>query len=106
MSLGDISSLAVNFMGKIFWSNSEYGKVSGALVSASADTPSEKSVKTESKLFDQISNIYYKNELLFFTAPISTTPDTLKTDTAIFFKAVPKTGETTKETNLVSDDFQ
>lgn len=69
-TLGDVQSLAVNLMGKVFWSNSQDGKQDGALISASADRPSEKSIKIESKLFDAISNLYYKNQLLFFTAPV------------------------------------
>lgn len=46
-------------------------------------------------------------ELLFFVAPFySTETNQTVTNTAIYFKAVPKTGEHSKKITFVSDKFQ
>ena len=62
-----------------------------AIFSAVADAPDKRTIQVESKLFDSIKSFYFKKELLFFLAP-STASETTMTNTAIYFKAVPKTG--------------
>jgi hypothetical protein len=91
VGLTKVSSLAVNLLGRIFWANSKDGKNDGAIFSAVADAPDIGTIQVESKLFDSIKLIYFKKELLFFVAP-STASETTMTNTAIYFKAVPKTG--------------
>jgi len=41
--------------GRIFWSTSQNGKVTGSIVSAVADAPSDDSIEIESKLFDKVT---------------------------------------------------
>ena len=91
VGLTKVSSLAVNLLGRIFWANSKDGKNDGAIFSAVADAPDIGTIQVESKLFDSIKLIYFKKELLFFVAP-ATASETTMTNTAIYFKAVPKTG--------------
>lgn len=89
VGLTKVSSLAVNLYGRIFWANSEQGKTEGAIFSAVADQPDKSSIQPESKLFESVRSIYYKKDLLFFVAPST---GTTLTNTAIYFKAVPKSG--------------
>jgi hypothetical protein len=92
--------------GRIFWSTSQNGKVTGSIVSAVADAPSDDSIEIESKLFDKVTYMYYKKELLFFVAPSQQADSSATlTNTAIYFKAVPKTGEHSNQINFVTDQF-
>ena len=50
--LGNISSIAVNMHGKIFWSALKNGQTDGSIITAVADAPNESTVQVESKLFD------------------------------------------------------
>lgn len=76
-------------------------------MSAQADAPSDDKIKKESSLFDQVTYLYYKKELLFFVAPSQqAVPSATLTNTAIYFKAVPKTGEHSNQINFVTDQFQ
>lgn len=75
-------------------------------MSAVADAPSVDSIEIESKLFDKVTYMYYKKELLFFVAPTQQADSSATlTNTAIYFKAVPKTGEHSKQINFVTDQF-
>ena len=75
-------------------------------MSAVTDAPSVNSIEIESKFFDKVTYMYYKKELLFFVA-LTQQVDSSTTlmNTAIYFKAVPKTGEHLKQINFVTDQF-
>lgn len=76
----------------------------GVILKASADSPSDDSVIQESRVFDEVSNLHYSNEFLFF---IATDYGQNSTSTsAVYYKNVPKTGEVTSVVNKVIDGFQ
>ena len=83
--------------GKIYWANKEGND--GTLFSAVVDDPDEATIKVESKLFTSTNSLYYLKERLFFIAPSSGT----LTDTALYFRRVPKSGEQAKQINMITD---
>ena len=75
-------------------------------MSAVADAPSVDSIEIESKLFDKVTYMYYKKELLFFVAPTQQADSSATlTNTAIYFKVVQITGEHSKQIKFITEKF-
>ena len=57
-----VSSIAVDRLGGIFWSFSEYGKEGGVIQKASADSPDPDNIVKESKALNGASSLFYSYE--------------------------------------------
>jgi len=103
-NLENVNSVAIDHRGDIFWSASKYGKELGVIHRGSSDDPMDTSVEKESKVFDNVSHLFYGNEFLFFVGPGNSTNTTSRA--AIYYKNVPRTGEITPIVHRVIDGFE
>ena len=100
-----VYSIAVDRLGGIYWSFSEYGKEDGVIHKASADRPSEDSIEQESKALEEASSLFYSGEFLFFISADNNKENATSTS-AVYYKNVPRTGEVTGVVNRVIGGFE
>lgn len=65
-NLGAVSSIAVDYLGSIYWSVVEDGKQHGSIFKASADDPNTETVDVVSRKLDAAYGMTYRNDFLFF----------------------------------------
>ena len=70
--LSDVTSLAVDFLGNIFWAVNQDGKDEGAIMRARADEPNSTEAVAVTKTLKSASSLCYRNELLYFSGANST----------------------------------
>lgn len=113
--LDSITSLSVDYLGKLFWSVSHNGESKGAVKEAQADDPNAAEIKTVTKIVDSASSLCYSKEILYFSGGEAAEQDGGNDDdesgeetknSAIYYKNMPKTGEIGMETKLISDKFR
>ena len=61
-----MSSIAVDYLGSIYWSVVEDGKQHGSIFKASADDPNTETVDVVSRKLDAAYGMTYRNDFLFF----------------------------------------
>ena len=103
-SLAKVTSLAVDYLGNLFWTTSSQGKTQGAVMEASADSPNPASAKIVSKLLASAGSLCYSRNFLFYSGPDATLENDAE-NSAVYYKRLPRSGEIAKDLKMIGTGF-
>ena len=104
----NVSSLAADYSGNIYWSVSEGGKDEGAITRAKADLADHNSLTMITEAVDSAAALCYKLEFLFFAGEDQNDGGNASSseNSAIYYKHVPSDGEVSSEVKKISNAFE
>lgn len=104
--LSQVTSIAVDFRGNLFWSVDSNGKQEGTIFRASADEPNSKTIQVVSKALDNAHAMCYKHNFLFFAGLDEADSATSGSEkSAIYYKNMPRSGEVSDNAKLIAGGF-
>ena len=105
--MSQITSIAVDFRGNLFWSVDSDGQEDGAIFRARVDEPHSKTIQVVSQAVDEAHALCYKHNFLFFVGPADDTDSAASESesSAIYYKNMPRSGEVSDTTKLIASGF-